>query len=190
VKRGLFIAVSWVSLVICVAVAGLWVRSYFVVDRLNNQPRPGRDYGMLSVEGRLIFATLKTRTDGWNAGWPKVYGLALWISQGVDDIPIPPDYSFSRSDFDASSPTRFNFFGMVFSKKLRSCYDSSDTLDFVSLPMWMVAAPAAVLPLIRLRRGWRARRRRVEGLCLVCGYDLRATPDRCPECGTVPAKHA
>jgi hypothetical protein len=65
----------------------------------------------------------------------------------------------------------------------------SDEMVTLLVPLWSLTAPAAVPPILWLaRRGHRRRRRRQRlGLCVACGYDIRATPDRCPECGRSPA---
>ncbi|HEY7120695.1 MAG TPA: hypothetical protein VH475_29190 [Tepidisphaeraceae bacterium] len=61
-------------------------------------------------------------------------------------------------------------------------------------PHWAVALAAGIWPLSDLvARIWLIRRTRSRiraGRCLGCGYDLRATPDRCPECGQVAGKAA
>jgi hypothetical protein len=61
---------------------------------------------------------------------------------------------------------------------------------WVNLDCWLVCAATAVLPVFRtstLMMGvYRHHRRQATGRCTRCGYDLRATPNRCPECGTAP----
>jgi hypothetical protein len=69
---------------------------------------------------------------------------------------------------------------------------------------WQLILSTAALPAIRWRAfcgknwPWMIALRRIRqrcqdqqaGYCRVCGYDLRATPDRCPECGTPVVKGA
>ncbi len=58
------------------------------------------------------------------------------------------------------------------------------------IPPYFWIIPTALLPAIWTRQKICEviRRRGDLSHCRFCGYDLRATPDRCPECGNVPTK--
>ena len=72
----------------------------------------------------------------------------------------------------------------------RSGARHSMTVRVVLLPYWLLAAVTAAPP---AWWAWRFLDRRARagraalGLCRTCGYDLRATPGRCPECGAAAA---
>ena len=54
--------------------------------------------------------------------------------------------------------------------------------------LWtVIVVVTGILPATHLAYAARRRLRLDAGLCLTCGYDLRATPGRCPECGAVAA---
>jgi len=58
----------------------------------------------------------------------------------------------------------------------------------IYLPDYALVILLAIFPSWSLAMQRKRRRAERLNLCICCGYDLRATPDRCPECGTVPAK--
>jgi hypothetical protein len=60
-----------------------------------------------------------------------------------------------------------------------------ETLHRLWIPDWMLLVATAYLPLRWLAT--RTLQERDAGCCPVCGYDVRATLDRCPECGTPAA---
>jgi hypothetical protein len=51
------------------------------------------------------------------------------------------------------------------------------------IDLWLVILSTAMMPCLELWRKLRRKVRSRRGQCLACGYDLRATPLMCPECG-------
>jgi hypothetical protein len=90
------------------------------------------------------------------------------------------------------SPSRFGYGsasmqpGIVLTDPAGRTIRALTKITVIAIPWWPLVLMFSILPALWLRQ----RRKRLalmrRGYCATCGYDLRATPDRCPECGTVP----
>ena len=64
-----------------------------------------------------------------------------------------------------------------------SYLDGDRKLTLLAAPYWFLALLCGILPASKATSLFRRRHRRQAGFCPICGYDMRATPNRCPECG-------
>jgi hypothetical protein len=114
-------------------------------------------------------------------------GLMLEKRDGFSFTPIPKELSMVNGVGDIV--TNSFGFGIDHERFLGNASIPQIAKEGVSFPCWLMVI-VLVLPMSRIFASVSRRtRRKRRGLCNECGYDLRATPNRCPECGT-PAKLA
>jgi hypothetical protein len=167
--RILLNAITVLSLVLAVLVVGVWVRSFFRVDSLNLNAH-GQHVGAQSARGSMLITREHRELQYLRQGF------TFKTSRNLR--PLITSYAYR---------TLSQQLGFMYGR-LASSPDVEMGWVYL-LPLWAPFVLFAVLPLAGLAR-WHfvVRARNRPGLCLTCGYDLRATPERCPECGTATTR--
>ena len=161
-------ALSLLSLLLCAITVVLWVRSHLIRDLLRWDSKCDKSgvitWQMCSDAGRLIVERL-------SYSGPPRWGEPPWWH----------GYEFAHGGFAvpwAGEPTYQNKLVDWYGERLGSCSTST-----VRIIYWPLIPLTLVLPAVYVKQKTRRLRRLRFGLCPACGYDLRATPGRCSECG-------
>ena len=196
--RRLLNLLTALSLLLCVAVVALWVRSYWHWDGLHRaQMSPG---GLTWVSKSFSSSSGMLWADIWRGSYQdRSIALYEWHTlqrirkeaadrSGGSATARPDAWTYSGVR-PRPALTPEESFGIHYVRKRDQIAPGvvHYTLH-AGIPHGLVAALAVILPAVRTWSWLRRRHRHRVGLCPACGYDLRATPGRCPECGRETAQ--
>ncbi|MFI5377884.1 MAG: hypothetical protein ACHRHE_01140 [Tepidisphaerales bacterium] len=180
--RHIFTIARALSLLLCGAACGLWVRSYWLSDRLS-WPSVRGWRSVYSAQGYVVVSLYVGDLSGRPADF---YGPRY--KRG--DIGWPGNYLLDLDPDTGDTRISWKWGGFAW-YEIRKPGGGIRHAQAV-VPFWCIGMATALPPLgwttLRWRSRVRVRRRKRLGLCPACGYDLRATPGRCPECGAMGAK--
>jgi hypothetical protein len=185
IRRWLHRLALLLSAALVAAAAWQWHRSYSVQDRLWIYSTSSQaSWQTLTIaRGQLFWERSQCRSAGLHVEWfgldhealdgPAWFFLTFWkepswlsklgIHYGHFVAPAPTDEPLPAT----SDPNPWHY-------------------HMVGVPFWLLILVFA-MPWLRAGLGWIRRRSLTRaGRCPKCGYDLRATPTRCPECGSIP----
>jgi hypothetical protein len=180
VKRRLLNFLTALTLLLCVAAGAGWAQSYAAPGaaglrsyRMRSPSQFLTETGVVSADGQL---GLGSCTEEFPDLVPGLSGAGGWFYDRDTHLYYVMPPAGRVMAFDAR---RFNIASDI----------GRGSGWIVSLPYWAVTLPAAALATAGLLRLARHRRHAggLSGRCRACGYDLRATPEQCPECGTMAA---
>jgi hypothetical protein len=173
-RRKTFAITAVISMTLALALTGFGIRSFFRADTISistseliRSPSgtavdPIRCLSLSSNRGRL---------------------LTTYFHFSVGKIANYTSFDYRSTACYAQNPGKVNLPGFRWNYETMS--DGAMWWS-VELPIPLLVVFMSIVPIV----GWRRRRRHhrfASGFCINCGYDLRASTDRCPECGVAIA---
>lgn len=179
---------TWVSALLLLTCLPIAIRSYSRHDSLSqafrhSEQRTAYARRLTSAHGRVLLTEIITYAPEydmarWESGFPaEAYTgrVTYWTGPASNITAFDNDRMYERLGFD---------FDEGYEPGTGDGYDFR--FRFVVVPYWLLIVIFGAVPAVRTAR-WAVRfpaeRRRTRGQCVGCGYDLRGTTDRCPECG-------
>lgn len=185
------------SLLLGIATLVLWVQCFNVVRTIGirRESWPGqqlwrsRSVTVLLAEGKYLIHRV---SNDFDFAHPEQI-VSFWDARDADAFKKEhhggwyPNYSATDISLTVNN---FNgvksLYGFGYERRPTQTPSRLSIVEFILFPAWVPPLVCLILPLFLFAAPYRRHRRHKSGLCPQCGYDLRATPERCPECGAVP----
>ncbi|MDB5323108.1 MAG: hypothetical protein JWN40_4739 [Phycisphaerales bacterium] len=192
--KGRFAIVLVVWFALCATIVVFWGRSNrphydeLIYNKRAFADRSSAGVALRSLQGRVILICSKRTWDD----------QGVFDKETADAERSTPNGLSVYSDRYQTGPWKASFrrrlafdFGWS-SGRIPAQWGGSGTTSsaVVSVPHWFLLLLLTTPVAWTLRRRIRRARRIRAGLCGKCGYDLRESPLRCPECGTLARQEA
>lgn len=170
--RRLSTLLSVVSLLLTAAVCVLWARSYHRSEFVSRTSARAltRESGAVVVR-RVVCAAGVVYVECHEAS-----------PVGVQSDTVSWDAGRIAEPYHWPDRTAW---GVSYQRRVKSSRYVSSRAQEYGISFWLLFAAMLFPPTaVQTIRIWRQSQAAKRGLCRSCGYDVRATPARCPECGT------
>jgi hypothetical protein len=191
-----------ISALFCLATITLWIRGHYARDGLWYSTDTMR-YSIHSYRGQIWLWSLSIAPNPSAMVWttPTRIRTGLQVDSVSDSwyapyigprkgILLETDFTEAPTGW-TTRPRQWLGFRYVSTDswspkaQLQQGYPTASSRA-IFIRHWAIVALTAILPAVAAGQFIRNRHRRRSNLCPKCGYDLRATPARCPECGHEP----
>ncbi len=164
-RRYLFNSLNVGSIILFGLTAIAWARSRSRVDIFFPGLSPSTHVLVAGAEGKTILGLCEPNS---------VTGQSLFLTHAAEGSEVSAILYLYITDDGLSVDASFAGFE----------YHSGSFGSGFVLPDWSILLASLLSPTIWLAKSYRTHQLAAANRCVRCGYDLRATPERCPECGT------